>query len=86
MNIDADALSYILREEHDQYIEADLIHALMSYAAQGTTLIEAYSCDIQVTETLDMQKDPKAISLEDGIMAKRQDPMIREIKYLLSKN
>ena len=33
-----------------------------------------------------MQKDPKSISLEDWIIAHSQDPMIREIKYLISEN
>ena len=54
MNIDADALSCILREEHDQHVEADSVHALISHVVQGTTLIEAYSYNIQVTEILDM--------------------------------
>ena len=33
-----------------------------------------------------MQKDPKAMSLEDWIVAQSKDPAIREIKYLISKN
>ena len=86
MNVDANALYYTPSEEHDQHIEADSVCALISHVAQGTTLIEAYSCNIQVTETLDMQKDPKAMSLEDWIMAQSQDPAIREIKYLINKN
>ena len=52
--VDADALSHIPREKHDQHIEADTIHALISYVAQCTTLIEAYSCNIHVTETFDL--------------------------------
>ena len=40
--------------EHDQHIEADTVSALISQVVQGTTLIEAYSCNIQITETLDM--------------------------------
>ena len=67
--MDADALSHILRGEHNQHIEADTIHAQISQAVQGITLIEAYSCNIQVTETLDIQKDPKAMLLEDWIVA-----------------
>ena len=84
-NVDADALSHILRWEHDQHIETDSVHVLISQMAQGTTLIEAYSCNIQVTETLDIQKYAKVMSLEDWIMAQGQEPVIREIKYLSSK-
>ena len=54
MNVDEDVLSHILREEQNQHIEADSVHALISHAVQGTTLTDAYSCNIQVTETLDM--------------------------------
>ena len=86
MNVDADALSHILREEHNQHIEADSVHALISQVAQGTTLIEAYFCNIAVTETLDIQKDPKVLSVEEWIVAQSKDPMIREINYLISKN
>ena len=64
-NIDADVLFHILRKEHKHHIEADSVCALISQVTQGTTLIEAHSCNIQVTETLDMQKDPKAMSLEN---------------------
>ena len=71
MNVDADVLSLILREMHDQNVEADTVCALFLCAVlQDTTLIEAYSCNIQVTETLDMQKDPKkSMLLEDWIMS-----------------
>ena len=86
MNLDVDVLSHILREVHDQYIEADAVHALISHAAQGASLIETYSCNMQVTETLDMQKVPNVMSLEDWIIAQSQDPMIREIKDHISKN
>ena len=72
--------------EHDQHIKANSFHSMISPAAQGTTLIEAYSCNIQVTETLAMWKDPKAMLLEYWIIAQSQDPAIREIKYLISKN
>ena len=54
MNVDADALSCILRGKHYQHIKADCVHAIISQATQGTTLMEAYSCNIQVTETLDI--------------------------------
>ena len=85
INVDADTLSNILRKEPDQHIEADSAHALISHVTQGTTLIESYSCNIQVTETLDMQPDPKAMQLRDCIVAQSQDPVIREIKYLINK-
>ena len=75
-----------MREEQDQHIEADAIHALILHVAQNTTLIEAYSSNLQVTETLDIQENPKAMLLEDWIMAQSQDPAIREIKYLISRN
>ena len=61
INVDSDALSHILREEHDQHIEPDAVCALMSHVAQGTTLIGAYSCNIQITETLDKQKHSKTM-------------------------
>ena len=46
MNVDSDALSHIPKGEHDQHIEVDSVQALISQAAQGTTLMEAYSCNI----------------------------------------
>ena len=62
-----DALSYILWEDNDRHIEADMVQALISNATQGTTLMGVYSCNKQVTETLDSWKDPKAMSLRDWI-------------------
>ena len=85
-NVDVDALTCIWRGEHNQHIKADSVHALISQVAHGITLIEAYSCNIQVTETLDIQKDPKAMLVEDWIIAQSKDPVIREIKCLISKN
>ena len=67
-NLDADDLSHILRVENNQHIEAAYVHALIVQEAQGTTLIEAYYCDIWVTETLDIQNDPKVISAEDWVV------------------
>ena len=61
------------------------VWALISNVTKGTTFIGVYSCNIQVTETLDMQKDPKAIPQKDWIIAQSQDPVIREIKTLLAK-
>ena len=72
--------------EHDQYIEADSVQALISQAMQGTTLMDAYSCNIQVTETLDVQKGTKVMSAEDRVVAQSKDPLIREIKYLINNN
>ena len=63
--MDADTLSHIPKGEYDQHIEADSVCALISQAVQGTTLMEAYSCNVWVTETLDMQKDPKAMLIKD---------------------
>ena len=71
-NVDADVLSHILRKEHNQHIEADPVHALISHVAQCTTLIKAYSCNILVTETLDIQNDPKAMLLGDWIIGQHQ--------------
>ena len=66
MNVDVDALSHIPKEELD-HIEADLVCALISKTAQGTTLMEAYSCNIHVTETLDMQKDLRLMLVKDWV-------------------
>ena len=52
---------------------------------QGTLLIEAYSCNVWVNETLDIQKDPKVILVADWVVVKSKDTVIREIKYLISK-
>ena len=38
--------SHIPMGEYDQSIEAELVCALISQAIQGTTLIEAYSCNV----------------------------------------
>ena len=54
INVDVDALSCIPKGEYDQCIEADVVHVLISQAVQGITLMEAYSCNVQITETLDM--------------------------------
>ena len=40
---------------------------------------------MQVTENVDIQKDPKVMSVEDWVLAQSKEPMIREIKYLISK-
>ena len=69
-NVDANVLSHIPWKDHDQHIEADIVQALISNITQGWTLKEAYSCNIQGTETLDMQKDPKAMSQKDWITAR----------------
>ena len=84
INMDVYALSCIPKGEHDQHMEANLIHTLISQLAQGTTLMEAYSCIIQVTETLDMQKDLYVMSVKDWVIAQSKDPAIREIKYLIN--
>ena len=55
MNVDADALSHIPRGEHDQHIEADSVYVLISQAEHGTTLMEDCSCNIWVTEILDVK-------------------------------
>ena len=84
-NLDADAISCLLKKKHNQHIETDAVCALISHVVQGTTLIEAYFCNKHVTEILDMQKDPRAMLFEDWIMAQIEDPAIREIKYLICK-
>ena len=86
MDMDMDALSHILKGKHDQHLEADSIHALISQAVQGTTLMEAYSCIIWVTEDLDRQKDPKVMSVEDWVVALSKDPVIRDSKYLINNS
>ena len=64
-NVDADALSHIPKGEYDQCIEAESVCALISQAIQDTTLMEAYSCNVEVTETLDMLKDSTTMSVKD---------------------
>ena len=62
-----------------EHIKTELVQAIILNATQDTTLIEVYSCNIQVTAILDMQKDLKVMSLNDLIMAQSHDPIIREI-------
>ena len=40
-NVDVDALSHIPKGEHDQHMEVNLVHAIISQVVQGTTLMEA---------------------------------------------
>ena len=84
-NLDVDALSHIMRWEHDQHTEAESVHALIVQVVQGSTLIEAYSCNIQVTETLNMQIDPKAMVLESWIVAQVRTLCYRKLSSLLVK-
>ena len=84
MNVDADALFHILKGEHEQHIDANSVHALISQAAQGTTLIEAYLCNIWVTETLDIQRYPKVMLVKDWVVAQSKEPAISEIKYFIN--
>ena len=84
--MDTDFLSHILKGEYDQGIEAESVCALFSQEVQGTTLIEAYSCNVWVTETLDRTEDPKAMSEKDWIIAQNRDPVIREITLWIKKN
>ena len=69
VNVDAVALSHIQRGEYDQCIGADSVHVLISQTVQGTTVMEAYSCSVCITETLDMQKEPKAMLVKDWVIA-----------------
>ena len=55
--------------EHNQHIEADLVCALISQVAQGTILIDVYSCNIHIIETLNIWKDPKPMLVENWIVA-----------------
>ena len=82
--MDADALSLTPKGEYEQHREADLVHALISQAIQGTTLMEAYSCNKQVTKIWEMQTDPRAMLVKDWIIAQSKVPAIREIKYLIN--
>ena len=65
-------------------MEANSVHDLIFQAVQGTTLMETYTCNIRVTETLDMQKDPKVMLVKDRVVAQSKDPAISEIKYLIN--
>ena len=53
-NRDADTLSRIPWKDHHWHIEAKSLQTITSNATSSTTIVEAYSCNIQVTETLDM--------------------------------
>ena len=55
-------MSHILWGDSDWYIEADTVQVLIFNVTHDTTLIEEYSCNKQVTETLYMQKDPRVMS------------------------
>ena len=46
INVDVDALSHIPKGEFDQHIEAGSVHALISKAVWGITLMEAYYCNV----------------------------------------
>ena len=80
--MDINALTWIPRGNYDQCIDADSMQALISQAVQGTTVMEAYSCNVWVTETL--EKEPKAMSVKDWVITQNKDPEIREIKYLIN--
>ena len=84
INVDADALSHNPKGEYGQCIEADSVCALIYQTVQGTTLMEAYSCNVWVTENLDMEKDPKAMPVKDWVITWTKYPAIREIKYLIN--
>ena len=66
--------------------ETDAVCVLISQVAQGTTLMEAYSWNTWVTESLDVQKDPKVMSVEDYFLDQSKHPAIREIEYLINNN
>ena len=85
-NVDADTLSHIQRGEHDQHIEVDSVNALISQVVQGITLMEAHSSNVWVIETLDVQKDPKVMSVEDWVVAQIKHPLIGEMQYLINNN
>ena len=55
-SVDVDALSHIPLKDQDQYSEADMVWALNSNVTNCTILIETYSCNIQVTETLHIER------------------------------
>ena len=46
--------------------------------------MEAYSCNIWVTETLDIQNDSNAMSVKDWGVAQSKDAAKRENKYLIN--
>ena len=85
VNVDMNTLYHILWEDYDQHLDADTVWTLISNVTQATTLIEVYSCNMQVTETSDMQTDSKTMLWKDWIIVQSQDPVVKEIKYLISK-
>ena len=46
--------------------------------------MEVYSCNVWVIETLDMQKDPKVMSVKECVIIQGEDPAIMENKYLIN--
>ena len=67
VNEDADALTHIPWEDHDQYIETDMVQVIIPSVIKGSTFVEVFSCNIQVTETLDMQEDSITMLLKEWI-------------------
>ena len=67
--MDADALSRILWEEHDQHTEAESMQAIIANVTQGSAFLEEYSSHIQVTSIMDTQEDLRAMSLKDWTVA-----------------
>ena len=66
--MDVDALYHIVRGSTVSILKLTVC-ALILQVGQGTILIVAYSCNIQATETIDIQKDPEAMSIEDWAVA-----------------
>ena len=68
VNVDADALSHIPKGDYDQSIEAESVRAPLPTGGAGHhMLIEVYSCNVRVTETLDRMEDPKVMSEKEWI-------------------
>ena len=66
--MDTEALPRIPWDEHEQHIEAGLVQAIILNAINNITLVEAYSCHNQVTETMDTPANPKPMTLKEWII------------------
>ena len=71
-NRDADALSRIPWEYHDWHIKVESVWAIILNATSGTTMVEVYSCNIQVTDTMNTAHNPKIMSFRDWVVAQSQ--------------
>ena len=68
-NRDIDTLSRNPLEDHDWHIGIELVQVIISNTTNDTTMVEAYSCNIQVTKTMDTAHNPKTMSFSGLVVA-----------------